>query len=119
VQTLNKFGDTETRLLDLYQKSIREWKASQLTAEQFASVLEKQVLPEWNAEREEIGKLNRLPERQRQVATVLSQYMTARADSWSLMMRGARADDVALVRQANERQATAEKFAAQIEAMGK
>ena len=116
---LNKFGETETRLLDLYNTSIRKWQASQLNSEQFAAVLEKRVLPEWNAERAALGRLNRLPDRQRQVAAVLSQYMSARADSWSLLMRGARADDAALVRQANERQATAEKYAAQIEAMGK
>jgi rhomboid protease GluP len=116
---LNKFGETETRLLGLYNTSIREWQASKLNSEQFASVLEKRVLPEWNAERDALGKLSRLPDRQRQVAAVLGQYMSARADSWALMMRGARANDEALVRQANERQATAEKFAAQIEAMGK
>ena len=46
---LNKFGETETRLLDLYNTSIRKWQASQLNAEQFAAVLEKRVLPEWNA----------------------------------------------------------------------
>jgi hypothetical protein len=115
----DRFAVTETRLLGLYNASVNKWKADQLSSEDFARILEKQLLPPWRAEREAFLRLKHLPEGQQRIKTTLIDYMTARTDAWSLLVEGARSNDVSLVRKAIGKQAEAEKLAARIAEMTK
>ena len=41
----------------LFNVSLKQWQDNQITSEQYADILEKQVLPPWRAEREAMEKL--------------------------------------------------------------
>jgi hypothetical protein len=111
---VDRFSAVETRLLSVFNTSVDKWKAGQLSAEDFAQILERQVLPDWAVQREALQKLRHLSQQQQQFATTLINYIMARAEACSLLIRAARADDAAIVRNANEKQAEADRLAVKI-----
>jgi len=99
---LLRFGPTESKLLKLHTDSVEKVQSGKLSDEDFAQVIEKQILPSWNAEVETLSKL-RLSGRMATVAKDVTDYMTMRSEAWSLYAKGAHASDTAILQQANEK----------------
>ena len=78
-----------------------------MNAAEFAKLIDTQILPPWNAERESFSKLG-LSKQQRAIADQLVEYMSLRAEAWSLMERGVSTSDPAIARRAFQEQAAAE-----------
>ena len=108
-----KFEPLETASLKLFNDSLDSLKADKLTVTQFAQVIDKQLLPPWNGQRDHLAKLH-LAEHQADFAKLLVQYMSLRGEGWSLMAKGAVANDRAIVKSANEKQAQAEAVIGQM-----
>ena len=90
---LNRMEVTESISLKVYNDSLGKWKAHKLSDQQFADVLDKQLLPDWRAERDAVAKLQRLPADQRKLVESIVKYMTTREEGWTLLAEGLREDD--------------------------
>ncbi len=84
---------TEDVSLKLYNDSLEKWKAHQLSAGQFADVIDKQILPKWKAQRDAVANLQRLPPDQTKLTARLVKYMTARDEAWTLLVESLREND--------------------------
>jgi rhomboid protease GluP len=112
---VNRFAALESRLIALFNSSLNQWNAHQLASTAFAGILDKDLIAPWKAEQSALLKL-RLPDRQSQIVADLSDYMTARADAWSLLSQGVRTDNRSLLDAANKKEGEADSLAAKLSA---
>jgi rhomboid protease GluP len=91
----------------IYVDAMRKVQLHQMNVAQFAEVIDKQILPPWNAERESLSKL-KLSQQQRVIADQLVEYMSLRADAWSLMKTGILTTNPTMVRESFQKQAAAQ-----------
>jgi rhomboid protease GluP len=104
---LNRLIALDTKNQRLYSEALRKLQLRQMNAAEFAKLIDTQILPPWNAERESFSKLG-LSKQQRAIADQLVEYMSLRAEAWSLMERGVSTSDPAIARRAFQEQAAAE-----------
>jgi rhomboid protease GluP len=109
----------EDKAIDLFNLSNKEWKANQLTEEQYAEVIEKQILPQWRAERLKIEGLKGLSSASAVQAKLLDGYMTKREEGWQLMVDGIRSNDDDKIKQGIQASNEADLLAQQISGAGK
>jgi len=107
---VKRMSAVEDKSLALYNTSLKQWKSDQLTGQQFADILEQQVLPKWRAERDSLAKLKRLSGKQKQLASLLVQYMSLREESWSLLADGVRTQDADKIKRSGEKGDQADKL---------
>jgi rhomboid protease GluP len=110
---ITKFEPIEAASLKLFNESLESLKADKMTTAQFTEAINKKLLPPWNAERDHLAKLH-FTEHQAEFAQMLIQYMTLRGEGWSLMAKGAAANDRAIVKSANEKQIQADAVITQM-----
>jgi hypothetical protein len=103
----------EEKDLELFNASMKQWQANQITPQKYADILEKQILPQWRAEREAIEKL-KVSQDQAATKRLLVEYLTNREQGWQLTVDGLRAHDADKLRQGERKEAEAEKVAAQL-----
>ena len=108
-----RLAAVEDKDMELFNASRGQWQAAQITSQQYADVLEKQVLPPWRGERE---SMERLKVSQDQVRTkrLLVEYLTYREQGWQLIVEGLRADDSDKLVRGGQKELDAEKVAAQL-----
>ena len=85
-------------------------------------ILEQEVLPPWQAQREALHQLmtlSRLATRQKRLVATLVEYMTARQEGWELLREGLRQHDPRALKKANEKQRQADEIIDQRGAAGK
>lgn len=99
--------------LQLFNSSLKQWKDNQITNQQYADILEKQILPQWRAERETLEKL-KVSQEQAARNRLLVKYLTDREQGWQLTIEGLRAGDGDKLRQGAQKEAEAEKVAARL-----
>jgi len=109
----NQLAAMEEQAIDLFNTSVKQWQASQITSEQYADILEKQILPPWRAEREAMEKL-KVSRDQAASKRLLVEYLADREQGWQLTVDGLRAHDADKLRQGAQKGAEAEKVAAQL-----
>jgi len=107
---IKRYSKVESNARQLVNSSIEKARSNQLDDEQMLRLLEQQVLPNWNAEREALTKLKRLPDEQQRFVTLLIAYMTAREESWHLLAEGVCARDLEKITKANQTNDEAEKL---------
>jgi len=112
---LNRLIPLDARSQRIYAESVRKVQSHQMSAAEFGAVIDKQILPPWNAERENLTKL-KVSKQQRVIADQLVEYMALRGESWSLMEKGISATDLGLVRQSFQKQAAAQRALQKINA---
>jgi len=103
----------EEKDLALFNASLKQWQANQITPQQYADILEKQILPPWRAERESMEKL-KVSQDQAAMNRLLVEYLTDREQGWQFTVDGLRAHDADRLRRGAQKEADAEKVAAQI-----
>jgi len=104
----------EDMAIDLFNSSNKQWKADQLTDQQYTDIIENKILPPWRAERQAVASLKALPPDQATQAHLLLDYMTAREEGWQLLIDGIRANDQDKVKQGIKRNDDADQLATQI-----
>jgi rhomboid protease GluP len=114
-----RFAGTESKSISLLNASSERWKANQLSDQQFADIIEQQILPPWRAEREAIASLKHLPAKQATLTAALVNYMDTREHGWALLAEGARSGDGAKIRQAATISKQADQLAKQLGVGGK
>lgn len=108
-----RLAAVEEKDLELFNASLKQWQANQITSLQYADILEKQVLPTWRAEREAMQKL-KVPHDQAAIKRLLDEYVVDREQSWQLTADGLRTHDEDKLKRGAQKQADAEKLAAQL-----
>jgi rhomboid protease GluP len=111
---LERYDAMETRALGKYNDAIGELKAHRLTAAQMADEIDGDILPEWRASRDKLAGIAHLPEKQAKLVASVVACMNVREEAFRLMAEGARSDDVALIKRANEKHAEATGMEKQI-----
>lgn len=109
----NRLAAMEEKAIDLFNTSVKQWQASQITSEQYADILERQILPPWRAEREAMEEL-KVSRDQTARKRLLVEYLTDREQGWQFTVDGLRGHDADRLRQGAQKEADAEKVAAQI-----
>ena len=92
--------------IELFNSSSKQWQANQITNEQYADILEKQILPQWHNEREAVEKL-RVSQDQAARNRLLVEYLTDREQGWQLTVDGLRAHDADKLRRGAQKEAEA------------
>lgn len=108
-----RLSTIEEKDIDLFNASLKQWQGKQLTNQQYADILEKQILPSWSAEREAVQNLKVSHDRA-SGNKLLVEYLTDREQSWRFTVDALRTHDADKFRQAAQKQAEAEKVAAQL-----
>jgi len=111
----NRLAAMEEKQIELVNTSVKQWQAGQINSQQYADILEKQILPSWRAEREAMEKLN-VSEEHAARKCLLVEYLTDREQGWQLMVEGLRANDTQKLGQAAQKSVEAEKVAAKLRA---
>jgi hypothetical protein len=111
---LERFSAIETRSLDAYNGGIRAAKAEKLDDAGFADLIDAEVLPEWHAGRERLAAIQGLPAKQAEHLGKVVAYATVREEAFRLFAEGARKHDQAIVKQANDKQAEADRLVKQL-----
>jgi rhomboid protease GluP len=111
---LERYDAMETRALGAYNNAIGELKAHRLSAAQLADEIDVDILPEWRASRDKLAGIAHLPEKQAKLVASVVACMNVREEAFRLMAEGARSDDVALIKRANEKHAEATEMEKQI-----
>jgi hypothetical protein len=97
--------------LAAYRAALDQLRSKKLNEEEVADLIEKDVLPGWEAEQRKLAALKGLPPPLQGVVAALLPYMEAREQGWSLLVRGLRAHDMTAVRAAGVKQLEAERLA--------
>jgi rhomboid protease GluP len=108
-----RLATMEEKSVALFNVSMKQWQANQITSQQYADILEKQVLPQWRAEREAVEKL-KVSQDQAARKRLLVEYLAKREQGWQLTIDGLRAHDSDKLRRGERKEAEAEKVAAQL-----
>jgi rhomboid protease GluP len=108
-----RLATMEEKDLALFNASLKQWQANQITPQQYADILEKQILPPWRAERESMEKL-KVSQDQAAMNRLLVDYLTDREQGWQFTVDGLRAHDADRLKRGAQKEEDAEKVAAQI-----
>jgi len=108
----------EQRLLEQYQHAHRRHQEGKLSAQEFAEVIETQVLPTWRAARQSFDKVGdgRMAAGKRDWLNQHKRYMLLREQAWEAMVAGLKENDPRRLQEAKEKNATAERLQRQVDA---
>ena len=109
----NRLAALEEKDIELFNTSMKQWQSNQITNQQYADILEKQILPQWRAEREAVERL-KVPKDQATRNRLLVEYLTDREQDWQLTADGMRVHDADKLKLGAQKRAEAEKVAAQL-----
>jgi rhomboid protease GluP len=119
---LQQFASLDTTVLGTFNRAITLLQQGKLSEAEMIRILEQEVLPPWQAQREALHRLttlSRLPTRQKRLVATLVEYMTVRQEGWELLREGLRQQDSRALKKANEKQRQAEEIIDQRGASGK
>jgi rhomboid protease GluP len=108
-----RLATMEEKDIELFNASVKQWQANQITSQQYADILEKQILPQWRTEREAMERL-KVSQDQAARKRLLVEYLADREQGWQLTVDGLRAHDADKLRQGARKEAEAERVAAQL-----
>lgn len=109
-RTVHEFAEAEKDLLDRLNNTGAQVQAGKATEEEWATLLERTVLPRWRDFQRRLGEIEDLPSKQRQRRDSLLDYMKAREEGWDLLVRAIRTQDDALAVRAAEKLKLAEQL---------
>jgi membrane associated rhomboid family serine protease len=108
---VTRMAAIESRTIDGYNDALRRLRSGRIDGTRFQRIVEGELLPPWNAERQRLQALRVLDD-QAAPRRVVVDYMTRRAAAWQLIARGIGSNDRALVERGNAEDAAARKIAA-------
>ena len=108
-----RFAMMEEKDIELFDASMKQWQANQITNQKYADILEKQILPPWRAEREVMEKL-KVSQDQAATKRLLVEYLANREQGWQLTVDGLRTHDGDKFKLAERKEAEAQKVAGQL-----
>jgi membrane associated rhomboid family serine protease len=112
---LRRIEALETDSVRIYGDALHKFRNEQIDADAIVLIVERDVLPSWNRERERLLSA-KFPGPQRAIAQKIATYMSLRGDAWKLVAEGIRQDDEKLITEADKKEAEAAAIAKQFSA---
>jgi rhomboid protease GluP len=97
---LEAFAAMEGRTLKELRRVVQENEDGRLTSAATADVIEKEILPAWQALHQKLAAAEGLPPPQRELVQSIVEYMRVREEAFALLGEGARTGDQGLVQKA-------------------
>ena len=97
----------EERVVDAYNAAAEKANQGQLSDEEFADAIERDVLTPWRASRKKLARFRHLPPELRTVLRRFEEYQALREEGWALIARGSRSGDDAEVERGKAKQTEA------------
>ena len=117
VTAVQRMGEVEKQVMNTYRQAMLQYMGKGMDGAAFADVVEKQVLPPWNAQRRSLSSLERLNDKQQRLIGILVQYMDARTDAWTILLGGLRENNAAKVREGLAAQAKAARYVQELQGL--
>jgi membrane associated rhomboid family serine protease len=111
LRTLAAFENRDTAAVDAAMRKVTD---GGIQADEFARLIEEQVVEPWRRHRNRIAGMRRLPDTERVLAAKAVQYMDRRIAAWQLEAEAFRTQDVALMLKSNVEHAAASALAADL-----
>ena len=106
---IKKISDIEREQAQLYARAVADFRSKRIREEEFATLIEQQLLPPWLAEQEALAKVQVVPAQEPLLKKFL-EYMSLRAEGWRLTAKGLRSGDRRLLEQGNAKQKAAKEL---------
>jgi len=90
----------------IFNAGVAKLRSHAISSAQFADIVEKQVLPPWEAARATLPAVDP-SDRRAAIVSMLPEYMTLTGDAWRLIAQSVRTNDPGLMKQAGEKRAAA------------
>lgn len=81
---LDQFGEVEKNSIDGFNAAVAKLNRQELSGQEFADLLERDVLPEWRAARERLSAVERIPASQQRRVELTLEYMLRWQEAWEL-----------------------------------
>lgn len=98
------FEKAEQEVLGAFNHAIEQVRTQQMTDDELATKLERELIPKWRAARESLGQLKQAPGVRHDIVTDFIRYAELRENGWETMVRAIRRHDPKLFEEANARQ---------------
>lgn len=106
-QEMERFVTVEQTVPAQVADALRRLQQEQLTREEFAQVIEREVLPPWREQRQRIDALR--PALPQPRIPIVQEYMRLREEGWELLAQGMRTNDRQKLRQGEEKHHEAQR----------
>jgi rhomboid protease GluP len=83
---LADFSKTEKSVLDTMGTAWQRWEDGKMTDDEFAGIVEADVLQPWSEARQELERLNNVQSDQQQLVLKLKEYVRAREEVWEALL---------------------------------
>jgi membrane associated rhomboid family serine protease len=103
---LVRMASTESHAQTIFNAALAQLKSHAISNGQFADILERQVLPPWDAVQTSLRGLT-VSDGRAELVRKAAEYMALRAEAWRLMAKAVRDGDADMMKKANEKQAAA------------
>ena len=103
---LVRMASTESNAQTIFNAALAKLKSHAISNGQFADMLERQVLPPWDAVQSSLRGLT-ITDGRAELVRKAAEYMALRAEAWRLMAKAVRDGDAEMMKKANEKQAAA------------
>jgi rhomboid protease GluP len=114
VAEMNSLAAVETKTLTAYRAIAEQAHSGKLDDVQMADLIQKNVLPDWEAEQRRLAAIKGLPPQLQGIETKVLQYMDVRRQGWSLVVQGLQAHDVTIVKAGNAKEMEAQQLAKEV-----
>jgi membrane associated rhomboid family serine protease len=111
---LGRLESVEKNALDTSQKAAAKFGRNELSAKDFAEILERDVLPPWRELHQRLQGLSHVPETYRKHLTAVVEYLRLRQEGWELLVQALREGNPVKAQQAEARQSLANAAAKRI-----
>jgi rhomboid protease GluP len=118
-KTVGAFSATEVRVLDRYNKLVRDNQAGKVEEDKFVTVLEGEIIPEWHAGRERLAAPQAWNDEQQRVVDILIRYADARERAFAAFAKAIHAQDEEAAQQSSAAQREAENILEELKASDK
>ena len=88
------FEVVEKQVLEKYNSAVKKsHRGDKLSEDELATIVERDVLPEWRKVRERLESVHNLPKDNQQKLANLIEYVSVRQEAWELLVQGIRDED--------------------------
>jgi rhomboid protease GluP len=108
---INSFGAVERKALATYNAAMAQGQSKKLSDDKVADLIQKDVLPDWEAERGKLAAMKGLPPAAQGFLSAVLNYMDARQQGWSLLVQGLRTHDSAVAQAGFAKEQSADALA--------
>jgi rhomboid protease GluP len=109
-----RIQDLNTAALSSFDNAQHQWSTKQITDQQYADIIEQQVLPKWKSEHDALAGMKRVPPRGAALVDALTKYMTLRESGWNELIEGLRTQNAKKIEEANQKSSQADLMAVKI-----